>query len=34
MLKACSFAIGLAGNVAEYVMGTRASYLLGDVVLQ
>ena len=34
VLKACSFAIGLAGSVAEYVMATRASYLLGDAVLQ
>ena len=34
VLKACIFATGLAGIVAEYVMATLASYLLGDVVLQ
>ena len=34
MLKACIFATGLAGIVAEYVMATLASYLLGDAVLQ
>ena len=34
VLKACIFAIGLAGIVAEYVMATLASYLLGDAVLQ
>ncbi len=34
MLKACVFATGLAGIVAEYTMATLASYLLGDAVLQ
>ena len=34
VLKACIFASGLAGIVAEYVMATLASYLLGDAVLQ
>jgi len=34
VLKACIFATGLAGIVAEYVMATLASYLLGDAVLQ
>ena len=34
MLKACIFVTGLAGIVAEYVMATLASYLLGDAVLQ
>ncbi len=34
LLKACIFATGLAGIVAEYVMSTLASYLLGDAVLQ
>lgn len=34
LLKACIFATGLAGIVAEYVMATLASYLLGDSVLQ
>lgn len=33
-LKAAIFATGLAGIVAEYVMATLASYLLGDAVLQ
>ena len=33
VLKACVFATGLAGIVAEYVMATLASYLLGDAVL-
>ncbi|MEL6821950.1 MAG: spermidine synthase, partial [Calditrichota bacterium] len=33
-LKACIFATGLAGIVAEYVMATIASYLLGDSVVQ
>ncbi len=33
-LKACIFATGLAGIVAEYVMATLASYLLGNAVLQ
>lgn len=32
-LKLCVFATGLAGIVAEYVMATMASYLLGDAVL-
>jgi spermidine synthase len=34
VLKACIFATGLAGIVAEYVMSTLASYLLGNTVLQ
>lgn len=33
LLKICVFATGLAGIVAEYVMATLASYLLGDAVL-
>ena len=33
-LKACIFATGLAGIVAEYVMSTLASYLLGNAVVQ
>jgi spermidine synthase len=31
-LKICIFATGLAGIVAEYVMATLASYLLGDAI--
>jgi len=34
VLKACIFATGLAGIVAEYVISTLASYLLGNTVLQ
>lgn len=34
VLKACIFATGLAGIVAEYVMSTLASYLLGNTVVQ
>ncbi|KAA3616009.1 MAG: polyamine aminopropyltransferase [Calditrichaeota bacterium] len=34
ILKACIFATGLAGIVAEYVMSTLASYLLGNAVVQ
>jgi len=34
VLKACIFATGLAGIVAEYIMSTLASYLLGNAVLQ
>lgn len=34
LLKACIFATGLAGIVAEYVMATLASYLLGNSVRQ
>ncbi|MFQ5738014.1 MAG: polyamine aminopropyltransferase [Acidobacteriota bacterium] len=34
VLKACIFTTGLAGIVAEYVMATLASYLLGDAVRQ
>ena len=34
VLKACIFATGLAGIVAEYVLATLASYLLGNAVLQ
>ncbi|MFQ5633597.1 MAG: hypothetical protein ACE5I1_32940 [bacterium] len=34
VLKACIFATGLAGIVAEYVMATLASYLLGNAVVQ
>jgi len=33
LLKACVFATGLAGIVAEYAMATLASHLLGDAVL-
>jgi len=32
--KACIFATGLAGIVAEYVLSTLATYLLGNAVLQ
>ncbi len=34
LLKACIFATGLSGIVAEYIMSTLASYLLGNTVLQ
>ena len=34
VLKACIFVTGLAGIVAEYIMSTLASYLLGNAVLQ
>ncbi len=34
VLKSCIFATGLAGIVAEYVLSTLASYLLGNAVLQ
>ncbi|HSR49863.1 MAG TPA: polyamine aminopropyltransferase [Acidobacteriota bacterium] len=34
LLKACIFATGLAGIVAEYIMATLASYLMGDSVRQ
>lgn len=34
LLKACSFAAGLAGIVAEYAMSTLASYLLGHSMWQ
>ena len=34
VLKASIFATGLAGIVAEYVMSTLASYLLGNTVIQ
>lgn len=34
LLKACIFATGLSGIIAEYVMATLASYLLGNAVLQ
>jgi len=34
VLKACIFATGFAGIVAEYVLSTLASYLLGNAVLQ
>ena len=34
VLKACIFATGVAGIVAEYVMSTLATYLLGNAVLQ
>ena len=34
VLKACIFATGLAGIVAEYVIATLATYLLGNAVLQ
>ncbi len=33
ILKACIFTTGLAGIVAEYVMATLASYILGNAVL-
>ncbi|MDY6969159.1 MAG: polyamine aminopropyltransferase [Spirochaetota bacterium] len=33
VLKACIFATGLAGIVAEYIMATLASYFLGNTVL-
>ena len=33
-LKLCIFTTGLAGIVAEYVMSTLASYLLGNAVIQ
>ena len=34
LLKACLFATGLAGVVAEFVLSTLASYLLGNTTLQ
>lgn len=34
VLKWCVFATGLAGIVAEYVLATLATYLLGNAVLQ
>jgi len=34
VLKACVFATGFSGIVAEYVMATMASYLLGNAVVQ
>lgn len=34
LLKACLFATGLAGIVAEFVLSTLASYLLGNPTLQ
>lgn len=34
ILKFCIFATGLAGIVAEYVLSTLASYLLGNPVIQ
>ena len=34
VLKACVFATGLAGIVAEYVMSTLATYMIGDAVVQ
>ena len=34
MLKTCLFATGLAGIVAEFVLSTVASYLLGNTTLQ
>jgi len=34
VLKACIFATGLAGIVAEYVISTLASYLMGNTVIQ
>ncbi len=33
ILKACVLATGISGIVAEYVMATLASYLLGDAIL-
>ncbi|MDP6777808.1 MAG: spermidine synthase, partial [Candidatus Latescibacteria bacterium] len=34
LLKACLFATGCAGIVAEFVLSTLASYLLGNTTLQ
>lgn len=34
ILKLCLFATGLAGIVAEFVLSTLASYLVGDSILQ
>jgi len=34
ILKLALFATGLSGIVAEYILGTLASYLLGDSVIQ
>ena len=34
LLKSCLFATGLAGIVAEFVLSTLASYLLGNTTLQ
>ncbi|RMD54040.1 MAG: spermidine synthase, partial [Nitrospirae bacterium] len=34
ILKICLFATGLSGIVAEFILSTLASYLLGDTVLQ
>ncbi len=34
LLKACIFATGMSGIVAEYVMSTLAGYLLGNEVVQ
>ncbi len=34
LLKLCLFATGFAGIVAEFVLGTLASYFLGNTVLQ
>lgn len=34
LLKACVFATGMSGIVAEYVMSTLAGYLLGNEVVQ
>jgi len=34
LLKACLFATGLAGIVAEFVLSTLASYLLGNTTVQ
>lgn len=34
LLKACIFATGMSGIVAEYVMSTMAGYLLGNEVVQ
>ena len=34
LLKACIFATGLSGIVAEFTLSTLASYLLGNTTLQ
>lgn len=34
LLKACLFATGLSGIVAEFVLSTLATYLLGNAILQ
>ncbi len=34
ILKLALFATGLSGIVAEYILGTLATYILGDSVIQ